>query len=241
MSLLPDVNQTEVTITDLTSNSLYNLTFHVAPDNKLENYYWQNNSPGLTISPGKSYQLDVSANIDGQQLHASSVTTVPDSGFSISHINYNQLLFREETPGGSLKHFEITFNRSPGIIFYLASAKALNPSSNNFIYENPFYDGEPDDINVDDFDYQYGWIQDTPVSFGQTTFTVYWANLWFYDTYEIIMYATDDNYREFVQTYNNVQEEDGNFHEAKFNIDGNGIGVFGSMIADTAYIEVLRN
>ena len=55
------------------------------------------------------------------------------------------------------------------------------------------------------------------------------------------MYATDDNYREFVQTYNDVQEDDGNFHEAKFNIDGDGIGVFGSMIADTAYIEVLRN
>ena len=121
-------------ITDLTNNSVYNLTFHVAPDDKLENYYWQYNSPGLTISPGKSYRLDVSAVIDGQQLQAGSTTTIPDSGFSISHLNYNQLSFREETPSGGLKHFEITFNRSPGISFYLASAKALNPSKSNFIW-----------------------------------------------------------------------------------------------------------
>ena len=96
MSLIPDVNQTGVTITDLANNSVYNLTFHVAPDDLLENYYWQYNSPGLTISPGKSYRLDVTAVIDGQQLQASSVTTVPDSGFSISHLNHNQLYFRED-------------------------------------------------------------------------------------------------------------------------------------------------
>jgi len=241
MSLIPEVNQTDVTITDLTTNSLYNLTFHVAPNNLLENYYWQNNSPGLTITPGRSYRLDVSANIDGQQLHASSTTTVPDSGFSIAQLNFNQLKFREENQSGSLKHFEIIFNRSPGISFYLASAKALNPSKSNFIYENPFYGEEPEDLEIDDYNYQYGWLQDTPITIGQTTFTIFWANLWFYDNYELIMYATDDNYREFVQTYNDVQEPDGNFHEAKFNIEGDGIGVFGSMIADTAYIEVLRN
>jgi hypothetical protein len=241
MSLIPDVNQTDVTITDLSTNSIYNLTFHIAQDNLLENYYWQYNVPGLLIRPGKSYRLDVTATIDGQQLHASSTTTVPDSGFSIDQLNYSQLGFREEDQNGSLKHFEITFNRSPGISFYLASAKALNPDKNNFIYENPFFNEKPEDLDVGDYNYQYGWIQDTPTTFGQTTFTVFWANLWFYDNYEIIMYATDDNYREFVQTYNDVQEPDGNFHEAKFNIEGDGIGVFGSMIADTAYIEVLRN
>ena len=241
IGLLPDVNQTDVTITDLTNNSMYNLTFHIAPDDRLENYYWQNNSPGLTITSGKSYRLDVTATIEGKMLHASSVTTVPDSGFSISHLNYNQLLFREENQSGSLKHFEVTFNRSPGISFYLASAKPLNPSKSNFIYENPFLGEEDKDVDVEDYDYQYGWLQDTPTTFGQTVFKVFWANLWFYDRYELIMYATDDNYREFVQTYNDVQEDDGNFHEAKFNIEGDGIGVFGSMIADTAYIEVLRN
>ena len=241
MSLLPDVNQTDVTITDLSTNSLYNLTFHVAPDDRLENYYWQNNSPGLTITPGKSYRLDVTANVDGQQLQASSTTTVPDSGFSIAQTNYNQLPFREKDQNGNLKEFEVTINRSAETTFYLATLHALNASKNNFIYDHPFFNEEPEDLDVEDYDYVYGWIQDTPTTPGQSSFTVFWVNLWFYDIYEVVVYATDDNYKEFVQTYNDVQEPDGNFHEAKFNIEGDGIGVFGSMIADTVNIEVLRN
>ena len=235
--LVLDTSLTSVQITGMAANQTYELIYQISPDD----FYWQYNGQGLQITPGKSYRLDVSTTIEGKQLQASSTTTVPDSGFSISHLNYNQLVFREQDQNNSLKHFEITFNRSPGISFYLASAKALNPGKNNFIYENPFFNEKPEDLDVGDYNYQYGWIQDTPITFGQTTFTVFWANLWFYDNYELIMYATDDNYREFVQTYNDVQEPDGNFHEAKFNIDGDGIGVFGSMIADTAYIEVLRN
>ena len=241
MSLLPDVNQTDVTITDLSTNSLYNLTFHVAPDNQLENYYWQYNAQGLKIEPGKSYRLDVTANVDGQQLQASSTTTVPDSGFSIAQTNYNQLPFREKDQNGNLKEFEVTINRSAETTFYLATLQALNASKNNFIYDHPFFNEEPEDLDVEDYDYVYGWIQDTPTTPGQSSFTVFWVNLWFYDIYEVVVYATDDNYKEFVQTYNDVQEPDGNFHEAKFNIEGDGIGVFGSMIADTVNIEVLRN
>ena len=241
MSLLPEVNETIVTITDITEDRTYFLTFHVAQDNQLENYYWQYNSQNLTITPGKSYRLDVTANIDGQQLQASSTTTVPDSGFSIAQTNYNQLSFREKDQNDNLKEFEVTINRSAETTFYLATLQALNASTNNFIYDHPFYNEEPEDLDIEDYDYIYGWIQDTPTTPGQSNFTVFWVNIWFYDTYEIVVYATDDNYKEFVQTYNDVQEPDGNFHEAKFNIEGDGIGVFGSMIADTAYIEVLRN
>ena len=38
-----------------------------------------------------------------------------------------------------------------------------------------------------------------------------------------------------------VQEEDGNFHESVFSIEGDGIGYFGSVIPDTVYVEVLRD
>ncbi len=239
--LIPAVNQTVVTITDIAADRTYFLTFHEAPDQNFDDYYWQYNSSNLVIKSGNSYRLNVTANIDGKELQANSTTTVPDSGFGISHLNHNQLIFREHDQNNSLKQFKITFNRSPGISFYLASAKAMNPSTSNFIYENPFLGEEDEDVDIEDYNYQYGWLQDTPITMGQTTFTLFWANLWFYDNYELVMYATDDNYREFVQTYNDVQEDDGNFHEAKFNIEGDGIGVFGSMIADTAYIEVLRN
>jgi len=240
-NLIPDVNKTSVTITDVAEDKTYNLTFHVTLDNLFENYYWQYNNSDLIIQPGKTYRLDVAAQIDGKFLNASSTTVVPNSGFSIAHYNYNRLTFREKDTYGNLKQFEFTFNRTPGVSFYFASARAINPSEDNFIFENPFFAEDPDDFHFKDYDYQYGWIQDTPLDAGQTTFTLFWANLWFYDRYELILYATDDNYREFIQTYNDVQEQDGNFHEAKFNIDGDGIGVFGSMIADTVYIEVLRN
>jgi len=239
LRLIP--NQTIVTVTDIAQDRTYFLTFHNAPDNNFDNYYWQYNHSSLQIKPGKSYRLDVTANIDGKQLQASSTTTVPDSGFSIAQTNYSQLPFREKDQNGNLKEFEVTINRSAETTFYLATLQPLNASENNFIYDHPFFNEEPEDLEIDDYDYEYGWIQDTPTTPGQSSFTVFWVNLWFYDTYEIVVYATDDNYKEFVQTYNDVQEPDGNFHEAKINIEGDGIGVFGSMIADTAYIEVLRN
>jgi len=37
-----------------------------------------------------------------------------------------------------------------------------------------------------------------------------------------------------------VQEIDGNLHEPAFHIEGDGIGVFGAAVADTAYFEIVR-
>jgi hypothetical protein len=70
--------------------------------------------------------------------------------------------------------------------------------------------------------------------------TLGWQDFRFYDDYEIIMYAADKNYKDFFITYQNVVELDGNFHEPKFNIEGDGIGVFGSIIADTVSCRVIR-
>jgi hypothetical protein len=54
----------------------------------------------------------------------------------------------------------------------------------------------------------------------------------------MIVYAADENYRLFSLSYKNVQEFDGNFHEPKVTLQGDGIGVFASMIADTVYFKV---
>jgi len=70
--------------------------------------------------------------------------------------------------------------------------------------------------------------------------TLGWQDFRFYDDYEIIMYAADKNYKDFHITYRNVMELDGNFHEPKFNIEGDGIGVFGSIIADTVRCRVIQ-
>ena len=60
------------------------------------------------------------------------------------------------------------------------------------------------------------------------------------DTYRAVVYACDENFRLFLLTYDSVQEFDGNFHEPIMNFTGDGIGVFGSCIADTVYFKVTQ-
>ncbi len=69
---------------------------------------------------------------------------------------------------------------------------------------------------------------------------VFWWNVWYYGRHQIVVYAADKNYANFIQTFEEVEEEDGNFHEPVFNFEGDAIGYFGSAIADTVYIEITR-
>ncbi len=220
----------------------YPLRFHTAQSGQsyYDNYF-EYTGLGLDIEYGQSYTIDVTANIDGRQLQASSTTTVPQPGLEIVGINHDSLIYRQRDQNGDLMNFMATFERSPGTTFYVMTIKPVDPTNENFIYDNPFDDDEPESPENDmDYLYEYEWILDRPATAGQSEFEIYWFDLWFYTRYEIIIYAADNNYKEFLQTYDEVQEEDGNFHEAKFNIDGDGIGVFGSVVADTVYIEVLR-
>ena len=63
---------------------------------------------------------------------------------------------------------------------------------------------------------------------------------YFYGNYRITLYAADKNLRGFSSTHEVLQGADGNFHEGAFYIDGDGIGVFGSALVDSIFIEVLR-
>ena len=119
----------------------------------------------------------------------------------------------------------------------------MNASLNNFIYDNAFdSEIETEDLldDMNSYKFNYDWIQDTPMTAGRTQTDLYWFNLWFYDTYEIVILAADRNYRDYLRTYNDVQEIDGNFHEPKFYLEGDGIGVFGSAVTDTVYVKVVK-
>jgi hypothetical protein len=153
------------------------------------------------------------------------------------------MTYREKDQAGNTRNFEVYIQRSPDTDFYIMSVKSLVATTDNFIYDNSFADLKPEDVedDLDDFAYDYLWLQDTPLDSGTSLMEIYWFNLWFYSEYQVIVYAADENYREFLMTYNDVQEDDGNFHEPIFNIEGDGIGVFGSVIADTAYISVVNN
>ncbi len=118
--------------------------------------------------------------------------------------------------------------------------RVVNNDSVNFISNHVVGKLKPEDFEerFNEFSYRARWIQNTPEYIGESTIRLLWFDLYFYSEYEVIVYAADDNYREFLQTYNRVQEFDGNFHEANFNFEGDGIGVFGSVVPDTVYVTV---
>lgn len=198
----------------------------------------------LTIEYGGTYTLEVSATVDGQTLFARSTTTVPQAGFEIleSKSKLDSMRFRQRDANLELERFAVTFSRSPGTDFYILSLAALDADVATFIYDNPFGEFDEEDVEKDlfDFQYNYTWIQDTPKYAGESTMEVFWFFTWFYGRYRAVVYAADKNLKEFLQTHEEVKEIDGNFHEPAFHFESDGIGVFGSAIADTVYFTVVK-
>ena len=236
------ISDADVRIRDMQTDSLYPLTYN--PMQLSYEYY----GADLQIGYGKSYRIEVSAMIDSQQLNASSVTEVPRQGFSIRHSEsrLDSMSYRMKIDD-ALQFFRIRFNRSPNTDFYLFSFTALDGDSSTFVYspENPFADADTQDVVKDlpYFKYTTDFAFNTPLDTVSSRYTdkeILWFSLWFYGNYRAVVYACDRNYRDFVLTYNDVQEWDGNFHEPRMKIEGDGIGVFGSMITDTAYFRITR-
>ena len=240
LDLVPD--DTQVTLTDEGSGRDYALTFH--PGQNLRDNYFEYTGDDLNIEHGGTYTLDVAATIDGQPLHTWATTTVPREGFEILGVNHEQLPYRPLDEAGEPVNFAVTVERNSDTRLYLASVRPVPgvADSSNYVYDNPFTDEKPEDVQakLPDWDYSYDWIQNVPREPGQSTIELFWFEFWFYGEHEITVYATDANYQRFLQTYDEVQEPDGNFHEPSFALEGDGIGVFGSAIADRIRVQVSR-
>jgi len=241
--LLPRYTQTKVVLTDESSGLKYPLTLSV-PDSifDFENYTYGYQGNDLRIEHGKTYTLDVQTVIDGQVLEARSSTTVPEVGFRINSINHSSLQFAQTDEDGETMIFEMEIQRSPGTTFYVTSVRPLQTDFGSFIIEHLVGDLDPEDYeeNFEEFAFDTNWIQNTPSTPGESNVPIFWFSFFFYSEYEVIVYAADKNYKGFLQTFANTQEFDGNFHEARFNFEGDAIGVFGSVIADTIYVDVTR-
>jgi len=200
--------------------------------------------PNLVIDYGKTYTLEVDATIDGQQLSAKSTTRVPQAGFEVleSQSVLDSMAYREKDENDEVKLFDVRFNRSPGIDFYAISILAIDADTSTFIYDNPIEDLDAGDVidDFDDFRYAFNWIQDTPLEAGESHIEIFWFFTWFYGKYQAILYAGDKNFKDFLITHDQVKEIDGNYHEPAFHFEGDGIGVFGSAIADTVNFWILR-
>lgn len=251
-----DLSQTDVTLSDaevkildVNAGKTYLLAFYETPVDpespkfeRLNRAYYRYTNNDWRIEAGKTYTLEVRATVEGKALFARSTTTVPLTGFKVAQINYDSLKYRQHDANGEVMSFQLTIDRSPGTSFYVAVIRPQLATIDNFIYDNSYVDLKPEDVieDIDDFNNKVEWIQDTPMVAGQSRVEIFWWDLWFYSAYNVAVYAADKNYREFLQTYDSVQEEDGNFHAAKFNFEGDGIGYFGSAVMDRVQIKVLR-
>jgi hypothetical protein len=228
----------DVRLVDLSTNIEYHLTFN------LKKLSFEYNGNDLLIGYDKSYQLKISATFDGINLSTSSITHTPKSGFRIkdSLSEIQSLFYREKGSDGNVKNFSIAFTPSFGTEFYAFSIVALDASDSTFNYDNAYVNIKHEDVikGLDQLKYQLRWLQNINSSGNEIKYNLDWIHFWFYGDYRVVVYAGDDNYRNFLITYKTVQEFDGNFHEPNMKLEGDGIGVFASVIADTVYLRVMR-
>jgi hypothetical protein len=232
------LNNATVSITDLLSGKVYNLTYNSAK------FAYEYKGNDWLVDYDKSYQLFISAVIDGKTLSATSVTKTPKKGFSIidSETISGDILYREKDKDNNVKEIPLKINLSQGTNFYPISLIALDASDTTFIYNNSYVEVKREDVkkDLDRYKYVQRQIQNINPGANQFKFDINWISIWFYSRYRMVVYAADENFRLYNLTYRNVQEFDGNFHEPKINFQGDAIGVFGSMIADTVYFKVKK-
>ncbi|GJQ61923.1 MAG: hypothetical protein SCALA702_09760 [Melioribacteraceae bacterium] len=221
--LLPNVNQVNATINGVP------LVF----DPSTFTYY-----TNIIGDYNTSYELKVSARIDGIDLETSAVTTTPSPGFDLLDNDLGDLIYRENPAN-------IKFTPSPGTDFYAFSIRAENATLDNFIYDNPFIpDLTREDLEdtFNDFRYQYNLLINVDsYSSVPLEYEVLGLDTWFYSNYSVIVYAGDKNFKDFVLTAKQVQQPDGNFIEPAFHLEGDGIGVFASAVRDTLTFNLLQN
>ena len=197
--------------------------------------YFNNN---IVAEYGKTYQLNVSAVIDGKELSAEAVTTVPKQGFKLmGPSDLGDIKYYVEKP-------VIDFAPSSGTDLYVFSVLAENPSVKSFIYDNPYFsDIDSNDVkdNYNDYRYQLEVIGNIDSDVDRIySAQIQYYELWFYGKYRTIAYAGDKNFRNYLFTAPNVKEFDGNFHEPIQIFTGDGIGVFASAIRDTVYFNLVK-
>lgn len=227
----------EVKIIDKKDNKEFYLRYNPT---KLNFEYLEDD---LEITYGGTYRLEVRSVIDGSELFAASETTVPQKGFEILNKDLGSIKYRYKNLNNEYEKILIPIIPTAGASIFALSIIAMEPSIENFIFENAFAENLDSNFvkeNFDMFVHLNSWVQGIQEGISSIDIPVEWYSLWFYSKYRIIVYAGDVNFHHYFITHQNVQEYDGNFHDPKFHIEGDGIGVFGSAIADTVYFNITR-
>lgn len=231
------ISDASVQITDISANKTYPLSYN--PQNMMYDY----TGDDLIIEYGKSYRINVAAKIEGKELSCSSVTTVPNRGLSSPLHDLGEMGYRELDANGKVKKVNLNILSSDNAAATILSITAMDASLNNYIYDNA-YSSETDTQKIkdnwDDLRQSYGWQQGIAPGTPNFNMDVEWYSIYFYGKYRVVIYAADRNFFHYFLSAKSVMEQDGNFHEPKMYIDGEGIGVFGSAVKDTVYFTIKR-
>lgn len=191
----------------------------------------------VTVDYNTAYTLTVTAVIDGKQLTTEATTVTPKNGFDIVDDSLGTIKYGEEK-------IMLRFLPSPDSDFYVFSYKPDSTSADNFIYDNPYFpDIEPEDVEegMNAWAVQYNMMDNlNSYRTDPFEFEIRGLDVWFYTSYRVIGYAGDENFKNYFITAPNVMEFDGNFHEPIMSFKGDGIGLFGSAVADTLYFKLVK-
>jgi hypothetical protein len=195
-------------------------------------YFWN-----AIVDFNTEYTININATIREKALYATAKTTTPGPGFDLMQNELGTFSYSDALPA-------IEFTTSSTTDFYIFSVIADSNSTDNFIYDNRINPGiEKSDVEdrMSSFLLQSRWLSHLDPDYSGTyTYQVEDFDVWFYANYRVIAYAGDYNFRQFHLTNSQLQEMDGNFHEPFQVFTGDGIGIFGSAIKDTAYFTLTK-
>ena len=100
-----------------------------------------------------------------------------------------------------MRQFHVTFKPSDGASIYVFYIRADHPNMSNFIYDNSYFDLDTAYVydNFATFSNRYAWTINLD-SQNEYSYDLAWINFWFYDSYNITVYAGDKNYHNFIAT-----------------------------------------
>ncbi|MBN1997479.1 DUF4249 family protein [candidate division KSB1 bacterium] len=231
------LSNARVSCMDVAAGKNYPLVFRASE------YAYTSADSRPVVEYGKVYRLDVQAEIDGENLSTSCTSQVPQKGFYIDREAsiLGEKIYRQKNKRGEVEKFRLAFKRSPDVDTYICSIIAMNASVFTFIEDNSL-GLKWQDVQERNILMNLKYRSQRMIT-GQDKLAymdINWMNIWYYGDYRVILYAADENFADFVLSYRNVRDIDGNLWEPKFHFEGDGIGVFGAAIADTVYFRVNR-
>ena len=200
--------------------------------------FYSNHPNFQSVKEATTYSITVHATINGKNLTAKSSTTTPSGVLQSNLYKADGATLLNTIPYlNNDDEIQLKFTPIPNAAFHVMYFIAESHEYSDLVQDHFF--GPFEDEN----DYP-GYISTEEIlnlgNVAEYQRAIPWINFYFYSKYQFIIYAGDENFKNFYFTYSNVKDIDGNLSEPEFNITGDGIGIFGSAIMDTLSFTITK-